>query len=116
MKELICIVCPKGCHLRIDEKTLAVTGNACPRGAEYAKKELSNPTRVLTSTVKINGALHCRCPVKTDRDIPKERIFEAVALLDGAQLHAPVRCGDIVIENLLNLGASFVVTKDMDAL
>ncbi len=116
MKELICIVCPKGCHLSIDEKSCAVSGNGCKRGAEYAKKELLSPTRVVTSTVKINGALYSRCPVKTDRDIPKDKIFEAAKLLDGVELKAPVHCGDIVIADLLNLGASFVVTKDMGAI
>ena len=114
MKQLVCIVCPKGCHLSIDENSFAVSGNACPRGAEYAKKELTNPTRVVTSTVKIKGALYRRCPVKTDSDIPKGKIFEAMALLDGIELQAPVRSGDIVIANLLDLGVSFVATKDMD--
>ncbi len=56
MKELICIVCPKGCHLRVDEDNgYAVTGNGCPRGAEYGKIELTHPTRVVTSTVKCRG-------------------------------------------------------------
>ena len=56
MTELICIVCPKGCHLKVDEeKDFAVTGNGCPRGAEYGKKELTNPTRVITSTVCVEG-------------------------------------------------------------
>ena len=56
MKELICIVCPKGCHLRVDEDNgYAVTGNGCPRGAEYGKIELTHPTRVVTSTVKLPG-------------------------------------------------------------
>ena len=57
MKELICIVCPQGCHLKVDEENgCAVTGNSCPRGAEYGKAELTHPTRVVTSTVK------CACP------------------------------------------------------
>ena len=56
MRELICITCPKGCHLRVDEeKDYKVTGNGCPRGAVYGKKECTHPTRVVTSTVKIVG-------------------------------------------------------------
>lgn len=114
MKELICIVCPKGCHLRVDEENgYTVTGNGCPRGAEYGKKELVNPTRVVTSTVRITGAMHGRCPVKTDRPVPKEKIFDVMRLLDGVELHAPVRRGDVVLSDLLGTGASLVVTKDM---
>lgn len=116
MKQLICIVCPKGCHLSVNEANgFEVTGNGCPRGAEYGKKELTHPTRVVTSTVRIRGALHRRCPVKTDRDIPKELIFQAMELLDGVELRAPVHCGDTVIRDLLHTGANFVVSKNMDA-
>ena len=65
MANIICIVCPKGCRLTVDENTLAVTGNGCPRGAEYGKNELTHPVRVVTSTVRVEGADICRCPVKT---------------------------------------------------
>ena len=83
MKELICIVCPKGCHLKVDEDNgYAVAGSGCPRGAEYGKRELTHPTRVITSTVRCRGGAYPRCPVKTSGPIPKERIFEAVALLE----------------------------------
>jgi len=113
MKELICIVCPKGCHLTVDEeKDYAVTGNSCPRGAEYGKIELTHPTRVITSTVRCVGGAHPRCPVKTNRAIPKECIFEAMALLDGVELHAPVHCGDVVVPNVCGTGVDFIATKD----
>ncbi|NLJ30207.1 MAG: DUF1667 domain-containing protein [Clostridiales bacterium] len=114
MTHLICIICPKGCHLNVDEQNgYAVTGNGCPRGAEYGKKELTNPTRVLTSTVKIKGGLHRRCPVKTDRAIPKGLMFDAMKLLNGVELSAPVRRGDVVLADLLGTGANLVVTKSM---
>lgn len=114
MKQLICIVCPKGCHLSVDEENeFAVTGNGCARGAEYGRKELTHPTRVITSTVKIAGAAHSRCPVKTDRDIPKELIFQAMELLNGVQLQSPVHRGDVVISDVLNTGANFIATKNM---
>lgn len=114
MKHLICIVCPKGCHLNVDEENgYRVTGNGCPRGAEYGKIELTNPTRVLTSTVKITGTIHRRCPVKTDRAIPKVLMLKAMQKLDGVELASPVERGDIVIEDLLGTGANLIVTKDM---
>ena len=72
MANIICIVCPKGCRLTVDENTLAVTGNGCPRGAEYGKNELTHPVRVVTSTVRVEGADICRCPVKTAGSVPKE--------------------------------------------
>ena len=79
MKELICIVCPKGCHLKVDEENgCSVTGNSCPRGAEYGKMELTHPTRVVTSTVRCQGGLYPRCPVKTDRAVPKELVFDVM--------------------------------------
>lgn len=114
MKQLVCIVCPKGCRMTVDEENgYAVRGNGCPRGAEYAVKELTHPVRVVTSTVKIKGGPHSRCPVKTDRAIPKELIFRAMELLDGVELTSPVRCGQVVLADLFGTGANFVVTKAM---
>ncbi|MEG0691865.1 MAG: DUF1667 domain-containing protein [Oscillospiraceae bacterium] len=115
MTELICIVCPKGCHLKVDENNdFAVTGHSCQKGEVYGKKELTNPTRVLTSTVRIQGATLSRLPVKTDHDIPKGEITNAMKLLNDVTLQAPVQIGDIVIKNILGLGVNFVATKSMD--
>ena len=81
MKEMICITCPKGCHLQIDEETLAVTGNGCPRGVIYAQNELTNPKRTVTSTVAITGSFLPRCPVRTSAPIPKALMTDLVAEL-----------------------------------
>ena len=98
MTKLICIVCPKGCHLAVDEdNNYEVTGFGCARGVDYGKKELTNPTRVITSTVKIAGGIHKRLPVKTDKDIPKGMIQDAMKLLDSVELTAPVTVGDVVV-------------------
>ena len=86
MANIICIVCPKGCRLTVDENTLAVTGNGCPRGAEYGKNELTHPVRVVTSTVRVEGADICRCPVKTAGSVPKEKMFAVMDALDGVCL------------------------------
>ena len=94
MKELVCIVCPRGCRLSVDDENGA-------------------PTRVITSTVRISGAAYSRCPVKTAGAIPKNLISDAMALLDGVELSSPVRTGDTVIENVLGTGVNFVVTRDM---
>lgn len=114
MKELICIVCPQGCHLKVDEENgFAVTGNSCPRGAEYGRMEMTHPTRVVTSTVKCTGGLYPRCPVKTDRPVPKELIRDVMAALDGAVLTAPVEVGQVVVENVCGTGANVVATRDL---
>ena len=111
MTDLICIVCPKGCHLHVDEENgYAVTGNSCPRGADYGKKELVNPTRVITSTVRVAGAPYPRCPVKTDRPIPKGLLFQAMAALDGVDLTAPVALGQVVVEDVCGTGARFALS------
>ena len=115
MKNLICIVCPKGCHLQVDdEHGYTVTGNSCPRGAEYGKTELLHPTRVLTSTVRVEGGLHRRLPVKTTAPIPKELMFEAMDALNGVTLTAPVTVGQVVIHDLLGTGVDVVAPRDME--
>lgn len=113
MKELICITCPKGCHLKVDEETLTVTGNSCEKGAEYGKNEVTNPVRVLTSIVKMDDKRICS--VKTDRAIPKGKIFEIMDTLKTITLKAPVHIGDVVVENVCGTGANWIATKDMEA-
>ncbi|HEY4533835.1 MAG TPA: DUF1667 domain-containing protein [Fusobacterium sp.] len=112
-KEMICIVCPVGCHLTVDTETLEVTGNSCPRGEKYGREELTNPKRVITSTVCIEGAEDRRCPVKTNDAIPKGLNFACMEELKKVVLHSPVKRGDVVIRNVLNTGVDVVATKDM---
>lgn len=116
MRELICIVCPQGCRLHVDEEhDYRVTGNRCPRGAEYGRTELKNPTRTLTSTVAVQGAMYPRCPVKTSAPIPKGRIFEAMKALDGLVLQAPVHLGQVVVPDICGTGVDFIATRDLKA-
>ncbi len=112
MKELVCIVCPKGCRLRVDEENgYLVSGNSCIRGAEYGKNEILNPTRVLTSTVKMEGGLYRRCPVKTNKAIPKAKLFDVMETLNGITLSSPVSVGQVVVENVCGTGADVITTK-----
>ena len=114
MKEIVCIVCPKGCRLKVDEENgYTVTGNECPRGEAYGKSEAQNPVRTITSTVKITGACLPRCPVKTDAPIKKAHIAAAMKTLDTIVLKAPVHEGDIIVPSVLGEKANFVVTRDM---
>ena len=115
MIDLICITCPRGCHLKVDENNnYEVTGNACPRGAVYGFNEVTNPQRVVTSTVRTNSAEFPRCPVKTNGAIPKGKMFEAMKMLDDIILETPIKAGDIVIENLFETGVDFITCKNID--
>lgn len=114
MKELICITCPRGCHLKVDEDNdYKVTGNSCPRGAIYGKKECTHPTRVITSSVKIDGGTQARVSVKTSSDVPKELMFDIMREMNHLQMHAPVHRGDVVEANICNSGADLIITKDV---
>lgn len=110
MKELICIVCPRGCRMRADA-AMHITGNACPRGEKYARTELTAPVRTLTSTIKIAGADLDRCPVKTDRPIPKHLLFEAMRQVNAIEAAAPLPAGSVVLSRLCGTEANVVTTK-----
>ena len=115
MKEIICIVCPKGCLLTVeDSKNHEVSGHFCPRGEKYGIEELKNPMRVVTSTVILTGAIHPRCPVKTTKPIPKSLIFDAMRLLDKVELSAPVKEGAVVVQNICGTKVNFVTTRAFD--
>lgn len=112
MRELTCIVCPRGCRLRVDEEHgYAVTGNSCPRGAEYGRREVTAPTRVVTSTVRCTGGAYPRCPVKTDRPVPKELVFTVMDAVNAVNAAAPVTTGQILAENVCGTGAAIVATR-----
>ena len=109
-QEMICIVCPRGCHLSISD-TLEISGNLCPRGKTYAETELKNPQRILTTTIRTTFKQCPRISCKTDRPIPKKYLFQAMALINEMVINHPVRMGEVVMENILQTGANVVVTK-----
>ena len=112
MKELTCIVCPRGCRLQIDDD-MNVTGNFCPRGKIYAVNELTHPVRIITSSVRVTNREDLLVSVKTSDAIPKEKIFEAMEEINKTIVHAPIKIGDIVIKNILGLDVNIVATKDI---
>ena len=113
MKKFICIVCPKGCHLNVDDEG-NVTGNACIRGDKYGKQEAINPKRTLTSTVKINSKLVRRLPVITSDDIPKDKVQKVVKFLDAVEVDAPIRVKDIIVKDVMGLGVDIVATRSVE--
>ena len=115
MENIICTLCPKGCHLSVDLEKETVSGNTCIRGKFYGISELTAPLRTLTSTVKIEGAICRRCPVKSSADVPRESVPDIMKLLDSVTLKAPVALGDVVLKNVLGTGADVVVTRSLKA-
>ena len=113
MKEMICIVCPRGCRIKIDENG-NVTNNFCKRGETYARQELIKPLRMITSTVVLESKSELsRLPVMTSGEVPKSMIFEIMKELYKVRVKAPVKVGDIVVKNILNLGVDIVSTREV---
>lgn len=113
MKEMICIVCPRGCHLTVDEQTLEVRNNSCPRGAEYGKNEVVSPMRTITGSVGIKGGIHRKLAVRTDRAVPKGMMFDIMNVLHSCTVNSPVKRGQVLIENVCGTGANIIASRDM---
>ncbi len=116
-RELTCVVCPAGCRITVelDEegKILSVTGNTCPRGKNYAENEVTHPVRTLTSTVLIETEDGVKLiPVKTDRPIPKEKLFEAMEIVKNIHIKAPYKTGDIICADFIEKGTNLVACKE----
>jgi len=113
-KELICIVCPNGCHLKIDDN-LNVTGNICHRGEAYALSEIKNPERTVTSTIRLEGSKVLNVlPVKTSGFIPKSKIFEVMREINKLKATCPVKVGQVIEEDVLGLGVNIVATRSVE--
>ena len=116
-RKLTCIGCPMGCPLTVvmnGKEVVSVTGNTCKRGDVYARKEVTDPTRIVTSTVRVSGGSIPMVSVKTKEDIPKDKIFECVRALKGIRVPAPVHIGDIILKNVADTGVDIVATKNVE--
>ena len=113
IRELTCIVCPKGCALRVElegKEIKSITGHTCRRGEEYAKTECTAPRRTLTTTAPVAGG--GVVPGKTDATVPKALLFECMALINKSSVPADAGVGYVVIENILGTGANVVATRN----
>ncbi len=113
---LICINCPKGCHLVVEEVEgqIKVTGNSCPRGMTYAVNEMTNPLRTLTTTVAIDSQNCARLPVITSKPLPKGRVMDVMKKLKDVKAKVPVHLGDVIVENVLGLEADIIASKSIE--
>lgn len=117
-RELTCIGCPLGCALRVElndaGEVVSVSGNTCKRGEEYGRREVTAPVRMVTSTVRVTGGKAAVVPVRTATDIPKGKIFDCMDEIRNAVVTAPVKIGDVVIENVAGTGVSIVASKAVE--
>ena len=119
-QNLTCIGCPLGCSISVslsdNGEVSEITGNTCKKGEEYARKEVTNPSRVVTSIVKINNGDVNMVSVKTAEDIPKGKIFDCMEALKKVTVTAPVQIGEVIIKNVCGTGVDVIATKKVNAL
>lgn len=113
-KELICIICPRGCSLtaHVENGTVTVEGNTCPRGEEYAINECLHPMRTVTAVVRVANRENAMVSVKTEAPVPKEKMLEVMALLHETAVQAPVRIGDVLLPSVF--GTRVIATRDCE--
>ena len=117
-RDLICIGCPLGCPLTVtieNDEVTTVTGNTCPKGDAYARKEVTNPTRIVTSSVVVEGGTAPMVSCKTAADIPKGKIFDVTNALKDVVAKAPVAIGDVLLADAAGTGVDIVATKNVGA-
>ncbi|MBQ8796747.1 MAG: DUF1667 domain-containing protein [Oscillospiraceae bacterium] len=112
-KKITCIICPRGCAMtaQVAGETVAVTGNTCPKGEEYAINECLHPVRTVTATVRVANRPNTMVSVKTQTPVPKDQMMDVMALLRQIQVNAPVSIGDVVAENVC--GSRVIITKEI---
>lgn len=118
IREITCVCCPVGCKLRIEVYGAAIShvqGNRCPRGEAYAKEELTNPKRILTTSVKVVDGEYPLVSVRTDQPIPKQLIFDVMRLIRNLSVRAPVEIGQVLLEDILGTGARLIATRTVRA-
>lgn len=118
IKLLTCIVCPIGCRMEatkvpLQETEYLVTGYKCVRGESYAYQEITNPMRILTTTIEIKKSIFTRIPVRTVKPIPKDLIEKCIKLLKGIEIDAPVEKGETVVKNVLGTGVDVITSKSV---
>jgi CxxC motif-containing protein len=111
-----CIVCPTGCEIdvkRTPEGDVEFEGYTCTRGLDYAKQEFFAPKRVLTTTIKVKNGFLPLLPVRVDKAILKENLEEALNTIAKTEVEAPIKMGDVLIENIAGEDANIIASRDM---
>ena len=117
IRNLTCIGCPMGCPLTVkleDTEIISIEGYTCKRGAVYGKKEVTNPTRIVTTTVRVSGGTEPVVSVKTKEDIPKDKIFACIHAMKEITIPAPVHIGDVNLRDVAHTGVDMIATKNVE--
>ncbi|MDE7285272.1 MAG: DUF1667 domain-containing protein [Lachnospiraceae bacterium] len=115
--QLICIGCPVGCLITAQKKedgSFTITGNSCKKGESYARSEMTAPMRTVTSMIRVHGGWGPVVPVKTASEIPKGKIDACMEEIKAAVIDAPVKVGDVLIENVAGTSVAVVATGNMN--
>lgn len=114
--KIICVACPKGCRLRINREgeTIVVSEQSCKRGEQYAVQEMTDPRRMVASTVRIQSNSHSLLPVYTSAPIPKGKIQPLLMELRKINLRAPVKMGQVVLKDALGTGIDVFASRDIN--
>lgn len=112
-RDFICIVCPRGCSLHVEENDeIKVSGNSCKRGEEFAKEEVTDPKRTLTTTVKTTSSSSPTLSVRSSSPLPKRLFFDIQKILKNIIIDRPVKRGDVIIDNILSSGCDIIATEN----
>jgi CxxC motif-containing protein len=113
-----CIKCPLSCQIELIEENGIIThieGHTCPQGEQYAREEFTNPVRIVTTTVVITHGILPRLPVRSETPVPKCTVKECIHALNNIKVQAPVSCGDIIYENILDTGIDIIASRRLEA-
>jgi len=117
-KEIICVICPNSCRLKVSQdpntKEITVEGHLCPRGKKYGISEYSNPVRMLITTMRVEKGKLPIIPIRSTEPIPKSLLLDAVKVVNDTHCSAPIKMGDVLIDNILNTKISVIASRDID--
>jgi CxxC motif-containing protein len=115
-RHFVCVVCPIGCEIDVvhdGEKIISMEGNKCEKSEEFVSQELIEPMRILTTTIRIEGARWAVIPVRSDKAVPKRLFPRIMKQLRRIRLQAPVIILNVVVKDVLNTGANIIATRTM---
>ncbi len=116
-KEIICTVCPIGCHIFVQGEKGSVTtmhGFTCKRGEAYAIDEFNCPKRTLTSTVRIINGSEILLPVRTERPVPLEKTKECMEAIKASEFEAPIKIHDVLIPNIAGTSVNLIACSSVN--
>ena len=115
-RKITCVMCPVGCRINVemDGDKPIITGNRCPRGEQYVIDELIQPKRVLTTSVKVIGGDVPLVSVKTSGPIEKKIIMDKMKEIKEITINAPVKIGEVIIENIDGNGINLLATRKVE--